>query len=63
MTDAGTVFWYGRIEDSLQRIECPGPAASIISLDLVQTVDYMLAVGSLRCDLTFYQILIPVMLR
>lgn len=62
-TDAGTVFWYSRIEDSLQRIECPGPAASIISLDLVETVDYMLAAGSISGDLTLYQIPIPAKLE
>ena len=62
-TDAGTVFWYSRREDSLQRIECPGPVASIVSLDLVETVDYMLAAGSLSGDLTLYQIPKPVKLE
>ena len=59
-TDAGTVFWYSRREDSLQRIECSGPAASITSLDLVETVDYMLAAGSLNGDLSLFQIPKPV---
>ena len=62
-TDTGTMFWYSRREDSLQRIECPGPAVSIVSLDLVETVDYMLAAGSLSGDLILYQIPKPVKLE
>ena len=59
-TDTGTLFWYSRREDSLQRIKCPGPSASIVSLDLVETVDYMLAAGSRSGDLILYQIAKPV---
>ena len=58
-TNCGSVFWYNRSDDSLQRLDC-WSTASISRLDLVETVDLMLGVGSDHGDLIIFQIPKPV---
>ena len=58
-TSCGSVYWYSRREDSLQRLDC-WPDRAVTCLALVETTDLMLAVGSGQGDLTIFQIPKPV---
>ena len=59
-TSSGSVYWYSRREDSLQRMDCWSDTA-VTCLALVETTDLMLAVGSGAGDLTIFQIPKPVL--
>ena len=59
-TSCGSVYWYNRREDSLQRLDC-WPHTAVTSLALVETTHLMLAVGSEQGDLTIFQIPKPVL--
>ena len=59
-TSCGSVYWYSRREDSLQRLDC-WLDTPVTCLALVETTDLMLAVGSGRGDLTIFQIPKPVL--
>ena len=49
-TSCGSVYWYDRRGDSLQRLDC-WTSTRVTCLKLVETVDLMLAVGSYEGDL------------
>ena len=58
-TSCGTVFWYDRKGDTLQRLEC-WTSTRVSCLQLVETVDLMLAVGSYEGEVAIFQIPKPV---
>ena len=60
-TSCGSVYWYSRREDSLQRLDCWRHHTAVTCLALVETTDLMLAAGSEQGDLTIFQIPKPVL--
>ena len=58
-TSCGTVFWYDRKGDTLQRLDC-WTTTRVSCLQLVETVDIMLAVGSYEGEVAIFQIPKPV---
>ena len=58
-SNCGSVFWYNRREDTLLRLDC-WSSASVSCMNLVETVDFMLAVGSTEGDLQIFQIPRPI---
>ena len=60
-TSCGSVYWYSRREDSLQRLDCWSHHTAVTCLALVETTDLMLAAGSEQGDLTIFQIPKPVL--
>eukprot|EP00090_Calanus_glacialis_P016034 TRINITY_DN25151_c0_g1_i1.p1 TRINITY_DN25151_c0_g1~~TRINITY_DN25151_c0_g1_i1.p1 ORF type:complete len:1282 (+),score=279.61 TRINITY_DN25151_c0_g1_i1:471-4316(+) len=58
-TSCGSVYWYDRKGDTLQRLDC-WTSTRVSCLQLVETVDIMLAVGSYEGEVAIFQIPKPV---
>ena len=55
-TNAGLVYWYDRRTRDLRRLWCQDRVSEITAIALVESVDFMLAVGNKEGRLTIFQI-------
>ncbi|XP_011876244.1 PREDICTED: WD repeat-containing protein CG11141 isoform X2 [Vollenhovia emeryi] len=55
-TNHGLVYWYNREKQDLQRLHCENVNSKITSVQVISTVDYMVAAGSEHGVVTVFQI-------
>ncbi|XP_072755192.1 WD repeat-containing protein CG11141 [Anoplolepis gracilipes] len=55
-TNHGLVYWYNREKQDLQRLRCENLNSKITSIQIISTVDYMVAAGSEHGVVTVFQV-------
>lgn len=55
-TNHGLVYWYNREKQDLQRLRCENVNSKITSIQVISTVDYMVAAGNEHGVVTVFQI-------
>ncbi|KAG5341201.1 Y1411 protein, partial [Acromyrmex charruanus] len=55
-TNHGLVYWYNREKQDLQRLRCENVNSKITSVQVISTVDYMVAAGNEHGVVTVFQI-------
>lgn len=55
-TNCGLVYWYNRETGDLQRLRCEDINSSITSVQVISTVEYMIAAGNNNGTVTIFQI-------
>ncbi|KAL0118876.1 hypothetical protein PUN28_009481 [Cardiocondyla obscurior] len=55
-TNQGLVYWYNRQKQDLQRLRCENANSKITSVQVISTVDYMVAAGNEHGVVTVFQI-------